>query len=83
MVHIPASNLREWQDVFEIDGLEVYGLGGPDVAETQRREREFERREAERRRGVQLRVLRGELESERELLMMAGILSDRSGGSMG
>jgi hypothetical protein len=78
----PALPLSDWQDVFEIESLEVYGLGGEDVLEAQKRAREWEEREAERRRGVNLRS--GDAESDRELLKMAGLIGQsQSGGSMG
>jgi hypothetical protein len=78
----PPAPLVDWQDIFEIESIEVYGLGGADVLEEQQRAREWEAREAERRKGVQLRT--GDIDADRELLKMAGLISDeRSGGSMG
>jgi hypothetical protein len=74
--------LMDWQDVFEIDHLEVYGLGGKEVADEQKRAKQWEEREAERRRGVQLRT--GDIEADRELLKLAGLIGEnQSGGSMG
>jgi len=74
--------LRDWQDVFEIEALEVYGLGGVEIAEEQERARIWEAREVERRRAVQLKT--GDIDADRELLKLAGLISDdRSGGSMG
>jgi hypothetical protein len=77
----PGPPRRDWQDVFEVDQVEVYGLGGEDVLDAQRRARRWDEREAERRRGLQLRV--GDVEADRELLKMAGLVGEgRSGGSM-
>jgi hypothetical protein len=73
--------LRDWLDAFEVDQVEVYGLGGEDVLDAQRRARLWDEREAERRRGLHLRV--GDVEADRELLKMAGLVGEgRSGGSM-
>ncbi|CAD6499672.1 BgTH12-03780 [Blumeria graminis f. sp. triticale] len=70
-----------WQDRFEIDSLEVWGCGGDAEAEQQRIRWEWEEREAEARRRVNLGT--GDIESDRALLEMAGIIdSNRSGGSM-
>ena len=77
----PPKPQRDWQDVFEVDQVEVYGLGGEDVLDAQRRAWQWEDREAERRRGLQLRT--GDVEADRELLKMAGLVGEgRSGGSM-
>lgn len=77
-----AAPLADWQDVFEIEGLEVYGLGGDEVVEEQKRVRRWEETEAERRRGIQMRT--GDVDADRELLTLAGLIGEgRSGGSMG
>jgi hypothetical protein len=74
--------LTDWQDVFEIESLEIYGLGGKEVADEQLRAKQWEEREAERRRGVNLRT--GDIEADRELLKLAGLIGEnQSGGSMG
>ncbi len=79
---LPCRRNKDWQDRFEIESLEVWGCGGEEVAEQQRKERAFEEREAEARRRVNLGT--GDQEMDRQLLKMAGIISDdRSGGSMG
>ncbi|KAL6712502.1 Restriction of telomere capping protein 5 [Coniothyrium glycines] len=79
---LPARKRRDWQDRFEIQSLEVWGCGGDEVAEAQRREWAWQEREAEARRRVNLGT--GDKELDRELLKMAGIISEnRSGGSMG
>jgi hypothetical protein len=79
---LPARKKKDWQDRFEIDSLEVWGCGGDEVAEQQRKEWAWQEREAEARRRVNLGT--GDAEMDRELLKMAGIISgDRSGGSMG
>lgn len=81
----PAVTPREgadWQDRFEIEALEVYGLGGKVEAERQRRALEFDENEARRRK--EGGVSTGDHEADRELLMMAGIIGNHSsGGSMG
>jgi hypothetical protein len=79
---LPSRKKKDWQDRFEIESLEVWGCGGDEVAEAQRREWAWQEREAEARRRVNLGT--GDQEMDRELLKMAGIISDsRSGGSMG
>lgn len=77
---LPASG--NWQDRFEVDALEVWGCGGGKEVEAQREAWKWEEAEAERRRRINLGT--GDQEMDRELLKMAGIISDnRSGGSMG
>jgi TLD len=74
--------LVDWQDAFEIEALEIYGLGNAEVAEEQKRARQWEEREAERRRTINLKT--GDLDADRELLKLAGLIGEgRSGGSMG
>jgi hypothetical protein len=77
-----AGNGADWQDRFEIDAIEVWGVGDANIAEEQRRAWLWETREAERKKSVNLRM--GDIEAERELLKMAGLMKDegRSGGSM-
>lgn len=72
----------DWQDRFEIESLEVWGCGGDDEAETQRRAWAFEAREAEARRNLKLGK---DVEADRALLEMAGLVGNHgaSGGSMG
>ena len=72
---------RDWQDRFEIDSLEVWGCGGSEEAEEQRKRWAWEEREAEARRRIN--VGKGDIEADRALLEMAGIIGgNRSGGSM-
>ncbi|KAL9040640.1 MAG: hypothetical protein Q9214_004403 [Letrouitia sp. 1 TL-2023] len=47
--HPSETRPTDWQDRFEIEALEVWGCGGDEEAERQRREWEFEEREAEAR----------------------------------
>ncbi|KAL9095936.1 MAG: hypothetical protein Q9165_001934 [Trypethelium subeluteriae] len=78
-----ASGLRsaDWQDRFEVEAVEVWGVGGEEEVERQRKAWEWEEREARRRRDVN--VGKGDVEADRELLKMAGlIVGERSGGSM-
>jgi hypothetical protein len=80
---LPCRKGKDWQDRFEIEELEVWGCGGDEVAEAQRKEWAWQEREAEARRRINLGT--GDSELDRELLKMAGIISgdSRSGGSMG
>lgn len=80
---LPCRKSKDWQDRFEIDSLEVWGCGGDDVAEQQRKEWAFQEREAEARRRINLGS--GDKEQDYELLKMAGLVGNenRSGGSMG
>jgi hypothetical protein len=80
---LPCRKGKDWQDRFEIEELEVWGCGGDEVAEAQRKEWAWQEREAEARRRINLGT--GDAELDRELLKMAGIISgdSRSGGSMG
>jgi hypothetical protein len=65
-----------------IDALEVWGHGGAEEAEEQKRAWAWEEREAEARRRINLGT--GDIDADRELLKMAGLIgADRSGGSMG
>lgn len=78
---IPCRKHKSWQDRFEIDALEIWGCGGDEVAEAQRKEWAFHEREAEARRRINLGT--GDMEADRQLLEMAGIIGGaRSGGSM-
>ncbi|KAF2797731.1 restriction of telomere capping protein 5 [Melanomma pulvis-pyrius CBS 109.77] len=78
---LPARRGKDWQDRFEIESLEVWGCGGDEVAEAQRREWAFQEREAEARRRINFGT--GDIDADRELLKMAGIISgNRSGGSV-
>lgn len=78
---LPGRKSKDWQDRFEIESLEVWGCGGDDVAEQQRREWAWQEREAEARRRINLGT--GDKDMDRELLKMAGIIGgERSGGSM-
>jgi hypothetical protein len=77
---LPCRRGKNWQDRFEIDCLEVWGCGGDEVAEAQRKEWAFQEREAEARRRINLGS--GDLEADRELLKLAGLITENSGGSM-
>ncbi|OBT98527.1 Restriction of telomere capping protein 5 [Pseudogymnoascus verrucosus] len=71
----------DWQERFAIESLEVWGCGGEEEAEEQRRRWEWEEREAEARRRINFG--KGDIEADRALLEMAGIIGGgRSGGSM-
>jgi hypothetical protein len=77
-----SVNGADWQDRFEIDAIEVWGVGDASVAEQQRRAWLWESREAERRKTVNLGM--GDVEADREFLKMAGLIKDegRNWGSM-
>jgi hypothetical protein len=78
---LPCRRNKNWQDRFEIEEMEVWGCGGDEVAEAQRKEWAWNEREAEARRRINLGT--GDIEADRQLLQMAGIISgDRSGGSI-
>ncbi|KAF9971451.1 Restriction of telomere capping protein 5, partial [Actinomortierella ambigua] len=53
---------------FEIVDCEVWGLGGKDAKARQRKEWEFEQREADRRASIHLRSKNGEQDIDRDLL---------------
>ncbi|KAF2436992.1 restriction of telomere capping protein 5 [Tothia fuscella] len=79
---LPMRGGVDWQDRFQIDALEVWGCGGSEEAEEQRKRWAWEEREAEARRRINFGT--GDLEADRELLRMAGLIGQgRSGGSMG
>jgi hypothetical protein len=78
-----ASNVRRqnWQTKFEIDSIEVWGIGGSSEVQRQKEAWAFEEREALLRRNVNLGK---DVEADRALLEMAGLMgNNRSGGSMG
>lgn len=78
---LPCRRGKDWQDRFEIEELEVWGCGGDEEAEAQRKAWAWEEREAEARRRVNLGT--GDIDADRELLRMAGLIGgDRSGGSV-
>ncbi|KFG78588.1 TLDc domain containing protein 2 [Metarhizium anisopliae] len=80
--HTSISRKFDFQDRFEIDQLEVWGCGGDDEAKAQADRWAWEEREAEARRKINLGS--GDIEADRALLEMAGLVgANRSGGSMG
>jgi hypothetical protein len=79
--HSSKSRRYDFQDRFEIESLEVWGCGGSEEAEAQRLRWAWEEREAEARRKINLGT--GDIEADRALLEMAGLIGqNRSGGSM-
>lgn len=79
--HNSATRKSDWQDRFEVESLEVWGCGGDEEAKEQRERWAWEEREAEARRRINLGT--GDIEADRALLEMAGIIGgNRSGGSM-
>jgi hypothetical protein len=78
---LPFRKSKDWQDRFEIESLEVWGCGGDEEAEVQRKEYAWQEREAENRRRINLGT--GDIDADRELLKMAGLIGGgMSGGSM-
>ncbi|KAM0441182.1 hypothetical protein ACHAPT_000488 [Fusarium lateritium] len=72
----------DFQDRFQIESLEVWGCGGDAEARAQAERWAWEEREAEARRKINLGT--GDIEADRALLEMAGLIGGaRSGGSMG
>lgn len=63
---------------FEVLEITTWGLGGPSALESQRRAWTSEKREADRRKEVQIRKAGGGI--DREILVMAGVLDDRVEG---
>ncbi|KAG9241492.1 TLD-domain-containing protein [Calycina marina] len=79
--HNSQIRKKDWQDRFEIESLEVWGCGGAHEAEEQRKCWEWEEKEAEARRRIN--IGKGDIEADRALLEMAGLIGgNRSGGSM-
>ncbi len=77
-----VSRKFDFQERFSIDDIEVWGCGGDEEARIQKERWEWEAREAEARRRVNLGT--GDIAADRALLEMAGLIgSNRSGGSMG
>ncbi|CAJ2500150.1 Uu.00g030030.m01.CDS01 [Anthostomella pinea] len=76
-----AARRFDFQERFSIDDIEVWGCGGDEEARVQRERWEWEAREAEARRRINLGT--GDVAADRALLEMAGLVgSNRSGGSM-
>ncbi|KAI0105801.1 TLD-domain-containing protein [Daldinia grandis] len=76
-----TSRKYDFQERFEIVDIEVWGCGGNEEARVQREQWEWEAREAESRRRVNLGT--GDIAADRALLEMAGLIGgNRSGGSM-
>ncbi|KAI9807856.1 MAG: hypothetical protein M1825_005162 [Sarcosagium campestre] len=61
--HPSESRRLDWQDRFEIEELEVWGFGGEDEEKAQRNAWNWEEREAERRRAVN--IGKGNIEADR------------------
>ncbi|OLN92751.1 Restriction of telomere capping protein 5 [Colletotrichum chlorophyti] len=79
--HTSVSRKFDFQDRFEIESLEVWGCGGDEEAKVQAERWAWEAREAEARRKINLGS--GDIEADRALLEMAGLVGhNRSGGSM-
>ncbi|KAF7914009.1 uncharacterized protein EAF01_000415 [Botrytis porri] len=79
--HNSETRRIDFQDRFEIESLEVWGCGGDAEAQKQKEMWAWEEREAEARRKINLGT--GDIEADRALLEMAGLIGgNRSGGSM-
>ncbi|KAI9826747.1 MAG: hypothetical protein M1819_007292 [Sarea resinae] len=78
--HPSQTRRYDWREEFAIESLEVWGCGGDEEAERQKKAWEFEEREAKSRRNVGLGK---DVEADRALLEMAGLIGQhRSGGSV-
>ncbi|KAI9783576.1 MAG: Restriction of telomere capping protein 5 [Peltula sp. TS41687] len=78
--HASQTRKFSFQERFGIDALEVWGCGGDEEAKRQREAWAFEEREARLRRQVNLGK---DIEADRALLEMAGLVGQhRSGGSI-
>ncbi|KAF4499842.1 Restriction of telomere capping 5 [Fusarium agapanthi] len=79
--HTSVVRKYDFQDRFQIESLEVWGCGGDKEAQAQAEKWAWEEREAEARRKINLG--NGDMEADRALLEMAGLIGgNRSGGSM-
>jgi len=79
---VSTARRYDFQERFEIESLEVWGCGGDEEAKHQAERWAWEAREAEARRRINLGT--GDIEADRALLEMAGLIGgNRSGGSMG
>ncbi|KAF5251378.1 hypothetical protein FANTH_3484 [Fusarium anthophilum] len=79
--HTSVVRKYDFQDRFQIESLEVWGCGGDKEAQAQAEKWAWEEREAEARRKINLG--NGDIEADRALLEMAGLIGgNRSGGSM-
>ncbi|KAK1247249.1 hypothetical protein MKX07_002158 [Trichoderma sp. CBMAI-0711] len=80
--HTSIVRKYDFQDRFRIENMEVWGCGGDEEAKAQAERWAWEEREAEARRRINLGT--GDIEADRALLEMAGLVGgNRSGGSMG
>lgn len=71
----------DFQERFTVEALEVWGCGGDAEAKVQAERWAWEAREAEARRRINLGT--GDMEADRQLLEMAGLIGQhRSGGSV-
>lgn len=82
----PTTNIRtersdNWQDRFEIEALEVWGCGGDEEAVRRKKRIDDEEREARLRREAVAKT--GDVDADREILRMAGLIGHDQGGSMG
>ncbi|ORY57870.1 restriction of telomere capping protein 5 [Pseudomassariella vexata] len=76
-----TSRKFNFQDRFAIEDIEVWGCGGDAEAKIQKERWDWEAREAEARRRINLST--GDQEADRALLEMAGLIgNNRSGGSI-
>lgn len=78
------ANYQIYEERFDIDELEVWGIGRQQDLEDQQKRLEWEEREAKARQRVNIKAASGgDFEEERALLEMAGLVGgSRSGGSM-
>ncbi|RUS18358.1 hypothetical protein BC938DRAFT_476010, partial [Jimgerdemannia flammicorona] len=70
----PSATRGNFRYAFEIIEIEVFGIGGEGAKDTQRKEWEFELKEATRRATVHIRKDR--LQGDKEILKLAGIIDE-------
>lgn len=76
-----VSRRFDFQERFSIDDIEVWGCGGDVEAKLQKERWDWEAREAEARRRINLGT--GDIQADRAMLEMAGLIGGhRSGGSI-
>ncbi|KAG0001627.1 Restriction of telomere capping protein 5 [Entomortierella chlamydospora] len=79
-IYMNAGGTRQsgFEINFEIIECEVWGLGGPDAKARQKKEWDFEQREANRRASIHIRG-KGDQEIDMDLLEMAGVIDPDRG----
>ncbi|KAI9310468.1 TLD-domain-containing protein [Dichotomocladium elegans] len=76
--YLNSATRAKFHEPFETVNIEVFGLGDDKARKIQDREWEFEKREAQRRAGLQFRQADGKA-VDKELLRMAGLIDEDNG----